>query len=203
MSHFLRNGAIAASAVAMVAAPVVAQSERRATISEVEQHLAQTRSLSANFTQTNEKNQSFRGTLALKRPGKIKFDFGTSANMTLVSENDRLYFLDYDVNQKDSWSIRNSPLSVLLESNPDLDRIAEVLPTNDPRVVLVKARDARRPEFGTLILSFTKSSAGPAGLRLEGWVAIDAQGKRTNISLSGQRYNGSIPDSRFAYRDID
>ena len=187
------------AAGAMIAAPATAQ--KKPSIAQVETHLRGTSAMTANFTQTDGKNRSVSGTLYLKRPGKVRFDYGKNANMLMVSDGSNLHFIDYEVGQKSSWKIKDSPLSVLLESNPDLDRIARIVPSKDDRVVIVRARDSRRPEFGTLILAFTKNQASPGGLRLEGWTAIDAQNKRTAVKLTGQKYNVSVPDSRFAYKD--
>ncbi len=190
---------VAALAVTLTA-PVDAQ-RAKPSIEQVEGHLAATRSMTATFTQTDGKNRSVSGQLSLKRPGKVRFDYGSNANMLLVGDGSNLHFIDYEVGQKSSWEIKNSPLSVLLDNNPDLGRIARIVPSQDDRVVIVRARDARRPEFGTLILAFTKNQAYPGGLRLEGWTAIDAQNKRTAISLKNQRYNVAIADSKFSYRD--
>ncbi|MCJ7421191.1 LolA family protein [Sphingomicrobium astaxanthinifaciens] len=191
---------VAVVAAATLAVPATAQ-PAKASIEQVERHLAATRSLTASFTQTDGKNRSISGDLSLKRPGKVRFDYGANANMLLVGDGTNLHFLDYEVGQKSSWEIANSPLSVLLDSKPDLGRIARIVPSRDDRVVIVRARDARRPEFGTLILAFTKNGAYPGGLRLEGWTAIDAQNKRTAVTLRNQRYNVAIPDSKFRYRD--
>ena len=42
----------------------------------------------------------------------------------------------------------------------------------------------------------------PGGLILQGWNTIDAQNNRTNVSLSGQRFNVPVADSAFSYRPI-
>lgn len=188
------------AAVAMVGGTAaVAQSAN--PLRQVESHLAATQSMTANFVQTDAKNRSLRGTLQLKRPGKIRFAYGGGANMLLVGNGKTLSFIDYDVGQKSSWNIANSPLSVLLAPKPDLNRIARVLPSQDPRVLLVRARDARRPEFGTIILAFVKSPSAPGGLLLEGWTTVDAQNKRTTIKLDNQRYNVAVPETAFAYAE--
>lgn len=187
------------AAVAVIAAPAVAQS--RSELSQVEAHLAASQSMTASFVQTDNRNRQLSGTMQLKRPGRIRFEYGGGANMLLVGNGKTLTFIDYDVGQKSSWAIARSPLSVLLSSNPDLDRIARILPSDDPRILLVRARDARRPEFGTMILAFVKTPAAPAGLRLEGWTAIDAQNKRTTVKLDGQRYNVAVPESAFTYAE--
>jgi outer membrane lipoprotein-sorting protein len=169
-------------------------------LAQVENHLASAQSMTADFIQTDARNRSLKGTLALKRPGRIRFDYG-AANMLLVGNGKTLTFVDYDVGQKSAWPIAKSPLSVLLSTKPDLQRIARVVPSDDPRVLLVRARDARRPEFGTLILAFVKSGSAPGGLLLEGWTAIDAQNKRTTVRLAGQRYNVAVPETSFTFAE--
>ena len=188
-----------AAAVAVLAAPVAAKSSGE--LGQVEAHLAAAQSMTANFVQTDARNRSLSGTMQLKRPGRIRFEYGRGANMLLVGNGKTLTFVDYEVGQKSSWAITKSPLSVLLSSNPDLGRIARILPTADQRVLLVRARDGRRPEFGTMILAFVKTPAAPGGLRLEGWTAIDAQNKRTTVKLAGQRYNVAVPESAFSYAE--
>lgn len=196
--HFARMVAPIA-AIAMIAAPAVAQPS--GDLAKVEQHLSATQSMTANFVQTDSKNRSLRGTLQIKRPGKIRFEYGRGANMLLVGNGKTLTFLDYDVGQKSSWPVAKSPLSVLLSSKPDLQRIARVVPSKDPRVLLIRARDARRPEFGTILLGFVRNPAAPGGLLLEGWTAVDAQNKRTTVKLDGQRYNVAVAENAFTYAE--
>ena len=195
-SRFARALVPALAAIA-VAAPAIAASS--ADLKAVESHLNQTQSMVAQFTQTDGRGRQLSGTLSLKRPGRIRFEYGKGANMLLVGNGKTLSFLDYEVGQKSSWPVAKSPLSVLLSANPELGRIARIVPSNDPRVVVVRARDARRPEFGTLVLAFQKAPGAPAGLRLEGWTAIDAQNKKTTVRLSGQRYNVAVPESAFTF----
>jgi len=188
-----------AAVLAVLATPAAAQST--AEIEQVETHLAAAQSMTASFVQTDSRNRQLAGTLQLKRPGRIRFDYGGGANMLLVGNGKTLTFVDYEVGQKSSWAIAKSPLAVLLSTSPDLSRIARILPNADKRILLVRARDSRRPEFGTMILAFVKSPAAPAGLRLEGWTAIDAQNKRTTVKLDGQRYNVAVPESAFTYAE--
>jgi outer membrane lipoprotein-sorting protein len=185
-------------AVALVAFASPASASPASDLRAVESHLAQTQTLVSSFTQTDAKGRQLTGTLSLKRPGKIRFEYGRGANMLLVANGKTLSFIDYEVGQKSSWPVAKSPLAVLLSANPDLGRIARVIPSNDPRVVVVRARDARRPEFGTIVLAFTRGG-GPAGLTLEGWTAIDAQNKTTKVRLDGQRYNVPVAETAFTY----
>ena len=197
--HYTLTRVLAPVAI-FATASTVALAAPSAELAQVETHLAAAQSMTAGFVQTDSRNRSLKGTLALKRPGRIRFDYG-NANMLLVGNGKTLTFVDYEVGQKSAWPISKSPLSVLLAAKPDLQRIARVVASDDPRVLLVRARDARRPEFGTLILAFVKSGSAPGGLLLEGWTAIDAQNKRTTVRLDGQRYNVAVPETSFSFAE--
>jgi outer membrane lipoprotein-sorting protein len=197
--NFVSNVARALVPVAVVATAAAAPAATSGELKAVESSLAATQSMTANFLQTDGKGRQMAGTLSLKRPGKIRFAYGGGVNMLLVANGSTLNFIDYDVGQKSSWPIAKSPLAVLLSPNPDLTRIARLVPSDHKNVVVVRARDARRPEFGTLILAFLRDGSAPSGLKLEGWTAIDAQNKKTTVRLSNQRYNVGVPDSAFTF----
>ncbi len=199
--NFVSNLARALLPVAIVATAAAAPAATSGELKAVESSLAATQSMTADFLQTDGKGRQMAGTLSLKRPGKIRFAYGGGVNMLLVANGQTLNFIDYEVGQKSSWPIAKSPLAVLLSPNPDLTRIARLVPSDHQNVVVVRARDARRPEFGTLILAFVRDGASPGGLRLEGWTEIDAQNKKTTVRLSNQRYNVGVPDSAFTFAE--
>ena len=188
-----------ATAVAVLAAPAAAQSN--GDLKQVEAHLAASQSMTANFAQTDSKNRTLTGTLQLKRPGRIRFEYAKGVNVLLVADGRKLTFIDYEVGQKSSWDLNKTPLGILLSANPELDRIARIMPSEDPRVVVVRAVDPSHNEYGQLILAFIRESGAPGGLRLYGWTAVDAQGKRTMVKLSNQRYNVAVPASAFTYAE--
>ena len=199
--NFVKPFARALVPVAIVAASAPALAQPAAELRAVEASLAATQSMTANFLQTDGRGRQMAGTLSLKRPGKIRFAYGGGVNMLLVANGKTLNFIDYEVGQKSSWPIAKSPLAVLLSPNPDLTRIARIMPSEHKNVTIVRARDARRPEFGTLILAFVRDGGAPGGLKLEGWTAIDAQNKKTTVRLSNQRYNVAVPDSAFTFAE--
>ena len=191
--------ALAPIALASLAVPAIAANDP--AIAQVERALSATQSMTANFVQTDGKGRQMAGRMTLKRPGKVRFEYGAGGDMLLVADGTNLYYLDYSVGQKNRWPIAKSPLAPLLSSTPDLQRIARTVATQDPRVVLVRVRDARRPEYGTLILAFVKQPAAPGGLQLEGWTAIDAQNKKTTVKLDQQRTNVGVSDTAFQFAE--
>ena len=97
--------------------------------------------------------------------------------------------------------IGSSPLGALLDPNKDLSKFGKVVPTGDPNVLSVEARDPKRPEFGTITMIFQRHAASPAGLQLYGWVALDSQNNRTAVRLLNQRYGAPVADSTFRWTD--
>jgi outer membrane lipoprotein-sorting protein len=186
-----------AAAFALAPAPVAAQANNG--LSMVQAHLRAVNTMTANFSQT-DRRRTLNGTVSIKRPGRVRFDYGRSANMLIVGDGNALNFVDYDVRQVSRWPINDSPLSVLLNPNQDLARFSRVT-RNDAQVLVVEARDPRRREFGTITLAFAKSASAPGGLILTGWTALDAQNNRTTIRLSNQRFNVAVPDSTFRFTD--
>ena len=105
------------AAVAALAAPAAAQSGSE--IAQVEAHLAAAQSMTARFVQTDSRNRQLAGTVQLKRPGRIRFEYGGGANMLLVGNGRTLTFFDYEVGQKSSWGFGQFALSVLLSAKPE------------------------------------------------------------------------------------
>jgi outer membrane lipoprotein-sorting protein len=192
---------LAPAAAIALAAPAAVYAQAPITLATVQQHLAQTNSMTAAFTQTDRTGKVLSGTLTLKKPGKIRFQFEKGVPILVVSDGKSLYFLDYQVGQKQRWPIGNSPLGILLDPSRDASRYARVLPESDSRVVSVEAYDPKHPEYGRITLIFARNASAPAGLMLQGWVALDAQNNRTTIRLSNQRFNVPVADSSFRFNE--
>lgn len=187
-----------AALLTLPAAPVAAQS------GQLDQAVAALRGIStmkADFTQTDRKGQSLSGVLTLKRPGKIRFEYGKGADMLVVSNGKSLYLVDYEVKQVQRWPIGSSPLGALLDPSRDVKRFGKLVPAGGSNVVGVEVRDPKRPEYGVITLIFVKDASAPGGLELTSWVALDSQNGRTTVRLSNQRYGVSVADSAFNFKD--
>lgn len=159
-------------------------------------HIRAVQTMTADFLQTDARGRSAAGTLRLQRPGKVRFQYG-SGDLLLVANGKTLTFIDYQVGQKSAWPLNRTPLGVLLSNSPNLKGRAQVMPSEDPRIVTVRARDPA--QYGSIVLVFLRSPSAPGGLQLFGWTAIDAQNKRTTVKLSNVRYNVAVPESSFTY----
>ena len=188
--------ALIPAAIIAVAAPAAAAGAK--DLDQVRSHISSVQTMTANFLQTDAQGRQAAGKLQLKRPGRVRFEYG-SGDLLLVANGKTLTFIDYQVGQKSSWPLGRTPLGVLLSGSPDFKGRAQILPSQDPRVVTVRARDPS--QYGSLLLAFIRSPSAPGGLQLYGWTAIDAQNKRTTVKLSNVRYNVAVPDSAFTYSE--
>ena len=181
---------------AILAAPPVSAAESP-DLAKLKAHIGSVQTMTANFVQTDSRGRSAAGTLQLRRPGRVRFQYG-SGDLLLVADGKRLYFLDYQVGQKNSWPLDKTPLGALLSSSPDFNGKAEVLPSTNAQIVVARARNT---SYGQLTLAFLRSSSAPGGLQLYGWTAVDPQGHTTTVKLSDVRYNVAVPDSAFTFAD--
>ena len=195
----VRTPFVALAPVFLVAAAPLAPAT--GDLAAVQGHLRALTTMTADFSQTDRTGHELTGTLILKQPGRIRFQYQKGVPLLIVAEGGALTFVDYQVRQVQRWPIRNSPLGVLLDPSRDLSRFARLTPGADPRVISVEANDPKHPEYGRITLVFARDGAAPAGLMLQGWVALDAQNNRTTVRLSHQRFGTAINDSAFAWND--
>lgn len=179
------------------AQPALAQPDDLAAVNRAIRSIT---TLKASFTQTDANGQIQTGTMLMKQPGHVRFDYG-GGDLLIVADGKSLNMIDYEVAQVQRLPIRNTPLGALLDPSRDLKRYARLIPTGRPNVISVEARDAAHPEYGAITMIFARKASAPGGFELTGWVAKDAQGNRTTLSLSGVTYGAPISDGAFRWRD--
>lgn len=194
---FSTNLARVAIPVALIAS-VPAVAAESPDLARLKAHLGSVQTMTAKFTQTDAKGRVENGTLQMKRPGRVRFEYA-GGDVLLVADGKRLTFLDYSVGQKSSWPLSKTPLGALLSASPDFNGKAEILPSNDSRVVVARAKNAS--QYGQITLAFLRNGSAPGGLEMYGWTAVDPQGHRTTVKLSDVRYNVGVPDSAFTFAE--
>jgi len=187
-----------AVAAALIAAPAVAQN---GDLAMVQAHLRALNTMTAAFAQTDRNGRTLTGTITLKQPGKIRFQYQKSVPLLIVGDGKALTMIDYQVAQVSRWPVGNSPLGLLLDPSKDISRYAHVVPGAPDGRIVIEGRDPKHPEFGTITIGFAAKAGAPAGLVLAGWTVLDAQGNRTTTVLSDQRFGMTVSDQTFLWRD--
>ncbi len=185
-------------APAFAAAPPVALSP---DLAAVQAHLRTVQTMTADFAQTDRNGRTLSGTLQLKKPGKVRFQYQQGVPLLVVGDGKALTMIDYSVKQVSRWPIGNTPLALLLNPNMDVGRIAKTLPSGSPDLILLAAQDPKHREYGSITVAFRRRAGAPGGLLLDGWTVLDAQNNRTTVRLTNQKFNGAIDDSAFRWTD--
>ena len=190
-----------------LAAPILAAPPAPAPAAapaEVTQAIAALRAIStmrAEFVQTDANGGRVTGTIVLKRPGKIRFQYQPGVPMLIVADGNSLTMIDYEVRQVQRWPIKNSPLGALLDPDKDVARYARLNPTGRGDLVSLAIRDPNHPEYGTLTLLMVRKASAPGGLELDSWISTDAQSRRTMVRLIAPQYGVPVGDDQFRWTD--
>ena len=188
-----------AIAAALIAAPATAA--QTGGLSKVQAHLRAVTTMTASFAQTDRTGRTLTGTVTLKQPGKIRFQYQKDVPLLIVSDGKAFNFIDYKVKQVSRWKVGDSPLALLLDPTKDISRYAHVLPGAPDGRIVIEGRDPKHPEFGTISIGFAEKPGAPGGLMLAGWSVLDAQGNRTTTVLSDQKFGVPVSDQTFRWRD--
>ena len=171
-----------AVAAALIAAPAVAQTNG---LARVQAHLRGLTTMTAAFAQTDRTGRTLTGTLTLKQPGKIRFQYEKGVPLLIVGDGKALTMIDYQVAQV----------------SKDISRYAHLVPGTPEGRIAIEGRDPKHPEFGTITIGLVENPSAPAGLMLAGWTVLDAQGNRTTTVLSDQKFGVAVKDLTFQWRD--
>jgi len=185
-------------AAALIAAPAAAQSGE---LAKVQAHLRAVTTMTADFAQTDRNGHTLTGTVTLKQPGKIRFQYQKDVPLLIVGDGKALTMIDYKVAQVSRWPVGNSPLALLIDPSKDISRYAHAVSGVPAGRIVIEGRDPKHPEFGTITMGFAERAGAPGGLMLAGWTVLDAQGNRTTTVLSNQKFGVPVNDQTFRWRD--
>ncbi|MDE0406674.1 MAG: outer-membrane lipoprotein carrier protein LolA, partial [Alphaproteobacteria bacterium] len=171
----------------------------RAAIARAEAYLNSVTTLQARFVQLDASGEAATGRLQVKRPGRMRFDYDPPTPILLVSRGTELVYYDRDLKTATRLDWEDTPAWFLLADRVSLApggpyRVVDV--HRAPGVLVFTAVDADAPEDGRIVVSF----ADRAGtLKLAGWVAVDALGQPTRVTLFNLAANLPVDDKAFVF----
>ena len=173
----------------------------KADLKRISDYLNTLKTVQGRFLQIGGNGKSEQGTLYLKKPGRVRFEYQKPNPNLIIADGTTVAVENSDLRTTDRYPLLNSPLRLLLNENVDLSndpRIADV--KREQGVLSVTARENSGPTMGTITLIFADS--GDAGLELRQWEVVDAQGSRTTIVLNEMRQVADIPARLFVIQDL-
>ncbi len=163
------------------------------SLSEISSYMNQLQTAQGDFTQINSDGTISTGTIYIKRPGRIRFEYDAPEKSLVIAGGGSVAIFDArSTDNPQRYPLSETPLSIILQDNVDLTRASMVTGhTSDGTSTTVTAQDPAHPEYGNIQLKFTN----PAQLRQ--WVITDNTGTQTTMVLGDMTIGGGISDRLF------
>lgn len=166
--------------VAIVLATALPAAAQQISLNAISNYLNNLQTAKGAFTQVNDDGTISTGTIYIKRPGRIRFEYNPPDKQLVLASGGAVVIYDPKTNEPpETYPLARTPLSIILAKNVNLSRARMVVGyKSDGKSTTVKAQDPEHPEYGNIELVFT---ANPVELRQ--WVINDDGGNRTTVIL--------------------
>lgn len=191
MTKLLRHLILAPLALLLLAGMAQAQ---QLPLSEISRYLDSFRTAQAEFTQINPDGTISTGTLYIKRPGRIRFEYAPPEEALVMAGGGSVAVFDPRSNTgPERYPLSQTPLKIILARDIDLGRENMVVAHGyDGQATTVTTQDPENPHYGNIQLRFT---ANPTELRQ--WVITDDAGQQTTVVLGDLTTGVEIGDLMF------
>lgn len=165
----------------------------KVSLSQLSRYLNDLQTAKGAFTQINDDGTISTGTIYIKRPGRVRFEYNPPEKALVLASGGTVVIYDPKTNEPpESYPLNRTPLSIILAKNVNLNKARMVTGhTYDGTSTIVTAQDPENPDYGNIQLVFT---GNPVELRQ--WVINDDAGNRTTVVLGelakGAQMNNSL-----------
>ena len=161
--------------------------------------LAAAETASGKFMQTNADGTITTGTFALRRPGRMRFDYDDPTPILIVSDGTTVALEDSELETVDRIPISATPLGLILSTDLNVDDDVEVMSIleNEDRIG-IRVSDSSGEFEGTLTMVFDKQSYD-----LLGWLTVDGNFQTTVVDLVDVTTNERVDPRLFRLNEDD
>lgn len=168
-----------------------------ADLARLDLALNNTGTLTGDFLQYNQDRSQAGGTIALQRPGKIRFEYAPPVNLLIVSDGSFITQQNTKLGTADRIPLGATPLGAFLKTDMNLARDTKVVALQKfetSTAVTIADKDGK--QAGQMTLVFNEPN-----LALKEWVVVDEFGQTTRVVLSNLRYNEELNPRLFIVRN--
>jgi outer membrane lipoprotein-sorting protein len=172
----------------------VAVSAQKLPLADISTYLNGLVTAKGEFTQINDDGSISSGTIYIKRPGRVRFEYNAPETALVVAGSNTVVIYDKKSNQPaETYPLSKTPLSIILARQVNLGAAKMVTGHKyDGTATIVTAQDPAHPEYGNIQMKFTSN---PVELRQ--WVINDGNGSQTTVVLGDLQTGGNLPNSLF------
>ena len=189
MRHCL--AVLTAAVLALVAAlPAGAQ---QVGVPQIEQYFNSIRTLKARFVQSNPNGAILQGTLYVRRPGRMRFEYDAPSQLKIVADGSQVTMWDPATRDFGQWPIGWTAASFLVKDPLTLSGDLQVEKIDKVNGLLeVTLSQARKPQEGKVIVRLNETP-----LVLNGWTIVDNRGNRVTVTLADLQTGIQLADQLF------
>jgi len=185
--------ALSAAVLSLLATLPVHAQQAGIGVPQIEQYFNGIRSLKARFVQSNPNGSVVQGTLYVRRPGRMRFEYDAPSQLKIVADGRQVTMWDNATRDFGQWPIGWTAASFLVKDPLVLSGDLQVEKLERANGMLeATMSQARKPQDGKVIVRL-----GENPLLLRGWTIIDNRGNRVTVSLSDMQTGLQLADSLF------
>jgi outer membrane lipoprotein-sorting protein len=183
------------SAVALLlAAALPAQAQGQVGVPEIEKYFNAIRTLKARFVQTNPNGSIIQGTLYVRRPGRMRFEYDPPSQLKIVADGFQVTMWDPTTKDFGQWPIGWTAVSFLVKDPLSLSgdlRVEKLERVNG--LIEATMSQTKKPRDGKVIVRFAENP-----LTWRGWTIIDSRGQQVSVALTDMQTGMQLADSLFS-----
>jgi outer membrane lipoprotein-sorting protein len=185
--------ALSAAVLSLLAALPAEAQQGGVGVSQIEQYFNSIRSLKARFVQSNPNGSVVQGTLYVRRPGRMRFEYDAPSQLKIVADGYQVTMWDNATRDFGQWPIGWTAASFLVRDPLVLSGDLQVEKLERVNGLLeATMSQARKPQEGKVIVRLSETP-----LLLRGWTIVDNRGNRVTVSLSEMQTGMQLADSLF------
>jgi len=185
--------ALSAAVLSLLATLPVHAQQGGIGVPQIEQYFNGIKSLKARFVQSNPNGSVVQGTLYVRRPGRMRFEYDAPSQLKIVADGYQVTMWDNATRDFGQWPIGWTAASFLVKDPLVLsgDLTVEKLERVNGMLEATMSQ-ARKPQEGKVIVRLSENP-----LLLRGWTIVDNRGNRVTVSLSDVQTGLQLADSLF------
>ncbi|MGE0576645.1 MAG: outer membrane lipoprotein carrier protein LolA [Reyranella sp.] len=162
-------------------------------VPELEKYFNSIRTMKARFVQSNPNGSVVQGTLYLRRPGRMRFEYDAPSQLKIVADGYQVTMWDPATRDFGQWPIGWTAATFLVRENLSLSgdlRVEKIDRVNG--LLEFTMSQTRKPQEGKVIVRLAENP-----LLLRGWTIIDNRGHQVTVSLNDMQTGLQLADSLF------
>src|SRR5690242_6231906 len=191
---------IAAVAALLAFTFAAAGAHAQTGVPQIEAYFNSIRTLQARFVQNNPNGSVLQGTLYVRRPGRMRFQYDPPSQLKIVADGFQVTLWDPATRDFGQWPIGWTAASFLVKEPLKLsgDLTVQALNRDADGLLNMTIVQTRKPQEGKVIVRFAENP-----LVLRGWSIIDNRGNRVDVALTQLQPGIQLADSLFKYDGPD